>query len=145
MGLNAFFAYTVCLGLGYTYQQAPVIVFLSGVLFIVISAAGIREAIVRAIPNSIKAAITPGIGLFIIILGLKNDCIVVKNDATLVGLVDFASWHNSTGDVTHIMSAVLSLIGLVIIGVLVAKKVKGAVIIGIIATPSLVSLWVLLS
>ncbi len=134
MGLNAFFAYTVCLGLGYTYQEALVIVFLSGVGFIIISVVGIREAIVRAIPNSIKAAITPGIGLFITILGLKNGEVVVDNDATLVGLVDFASWRHSTAGVSTVITAVLSLVGLVIIGILVSKKVKGAVLIGIIST-----------
>ncbi len=134
MGLNAFFAYTVCLGLGYTYQQALVIVFLSGVGFIFISAVGIREAIVRAIPNAIKAAITPGIGLFITILGLKNGGVVVNNDATLVGLVDFASWRESGAGVSTVATAVLSLLGLALIGILVSKKVKGAVLIAIVTT-----------
>ena len=72
MGLNAFFAYTVVLAMGYTYGQALVIVFISGIFFIVITAVGLREAIIRAIPDCVKAAITPGIGLFITIIGLKN-------------------------------------------------------------------------
>ena len=90
MGLNAFFAYTVCLSMGYTYQQALVVVLISGLFFVFISIVGIREAIVKSIPDSVKNAITPGIGLFITILGLKSGGVVVNNDATLVGLVDFA-------------------------------------------------------
>ena len=134
MGLNAFFAYTVCLSMGYTYQQALVVVFISGLLFIVISVVGIREAIVKAIPNSVKNAITPGIGLFITILGLKSGGVVVNNDATLVGLIDFASWKANGGDVSGMMPALLCLIGLAIIGILVAKNVTGAVVIGILVT-----------
>ena len=134
MGLNAFFAYTVCLSMGYTYAQALVVVFISGMLFIVISVVGIREAIVKAIPNSVKNAITPGIGLFITILGLKSGGVVVNNDATLVGLIDFASWKANGGDVSGMMPALLCLIGLAIIGILVAKNVTGAVVIGILVT-----------
>ena len=134
MGLNAFFAYTVCLAMGYTYHQALVVVFISGLLFIFISVVGIREAIVKAIPNSVKNAITPGIGLFITILGLKSGGVVVNNDATLVGLIDFASWKANGGDVSGMMPALLCLIGLAIIGILVAKNVTGAVVIGILVT-----------
>ena len=134
MGLNAFFAYTVCLSMGYTYAQALVVVFISGMLFIVISVVGIREAIVKAIPNSVKNAITPGIGLFITILGLKSGGVVVNNDATLVGLIDFASWKANGGDVSGMMPALLCLIGLAVIGILVAKNVTGAVVIGILVT-----------
>ena len=134
MGLNAFFAYTVCLSMGYTYAQALVVVFISGLLFIVISVVGIREAIVKAIPNSVKNAITPGIGLFITILGLKSGGVVVNNDATLVGLIDFASWKANGGDVSGMMPALLCLIGLAVIGILVAKNVTGAVVIGILVT-----------
>lgn len=132
MGLNAFFAYTVVLHMGYSYNQALVIVFLSGVLFIAITAAGIREAIIRAIPDSVKNAITPGIGLFITILGLKNGGIVVANSSTLVGLVDFTQWKTIGGDISAVTSPLLALIGLAIIGILLAKKVKGAVVIAII-------------
>ena len=134
MGLNAFFAYTVCLSMGYTYAQALVVVFISGLLFIFISVVGIREAIVKAIPNSVKNAITPGIGLFITILGLKSGGVVVNNDATLVGLIDFASWKANGGDVSGMMPALLCLIGLAVIGILVAKNVTGAVVIGILVT-----------
>lgn len=134
MGLSAFFAYTTMLGLGYTYPQALVVVFISGLLFIVITAFGIREAIIRAIPDSIKLAMTPGIGLFITIIGLKNAGLVVKHDATLVTLVDFAKWRLEDGDVQLIMGALLSLIGLCLIAVLSYKKVKGAILISILLT-----------
>jgi len=132
MGLNAFFAYTVVLAMGYSYNQALVIVFLSGVFFIVITKFGLREAIVRAIPDSVKLAITPGVGLFITILGLKNGGIVVGNSSTLVSLVQFSQWQDG-GDTKAVIGALLTLVGLVIIGVLSARKVKGAVIISIFA------------
>ena len=132
MGLNAFFAYTVVLAMGYSYNQALVIVFLSGVFFIVITKFGLREAIVRAIPDSVKLAITPGVGLFITILGLKNGGIVVGNSSTLVSLVQFSQWQDG-GDTQAVVGALLTLVGLVIIGVLSAKKIKGAVIISIFA------------
>lgn len=134
MGLNAFFAYTVVLGMGYTYNQALVVVFLSGILFILITAVGLREAIIKAIPPCIKDAITPGIGLFIAIIGLKNANIVVANEATLVSMVDFSQWMNPEFDNQIIMGAIVALLGLVIIGVLSARKVKGAILIGIVAS-----------
>lgn len=146
MGLNAFFAYTIVLGMGYTYNQALAIVFISGMLFILISAVGLREAIVKAIPETIKCAIAPGVGLFLTIVGLKNSSLVVGNSATFVSLIDFSQWGNSfkmdeivAGGITYnaadyrmmIASAIVTLIGLIIIGVLSAKKIKGAIIIGI--------------
>lgn len=132
MGLSAFFAYTVMLVMGYTYSQALVIVFLSGAIFIVITAIGLREAIIRAIPSCIKDAMTPGIGLFIAIIGLKSANIVVDNPATLVSMIDFSQWQNPEFDTQLIMSATVALIGLIVIGVLNAKKVKGAILIGIV-------------
>lgn len=134
MGLSAFFAYTTMLGMGYSYAQALVIVFISGILFIVITALGIREAIIRAIPDSIKLAMTPGIGLFITIIGLKNAGLVVGNEATLVSLVDFAKWRGPDANVELVMGAVLSLIGLCLIAILSYKKVKGAILISILAS-----------
>lgn len=132
MGLNAFFAYTVVLGMGYTYNQTLTIVFLSDLLFIVITAVGLRQAIIRAIPEPIKLAITPGIGLFITIIGLKNAGLVVSNPATLVSMVDFAQWRN--GENTELIcGALVALFGLLVIGVLHAKQVKGAILIGIVA------------
>lgn len=133
MGLNAFFAYTVVLAMGYTYGQALVIVFISGIFFIVITAVGLREAIIRAIPDCVKAAITPGIGLFITIIGLKNSGLVVGNSATLVSMVDFAQWQTPGADLTAAKGAIVALIGLVVMGVLHAKKVKGSILIGIVA------------
>ena len=117
MGLNAFFAYTVVLGMGYTYGQALVIVFISGIFFIVITAIGLREAIIRSIPDAVKTAITPGIGLFITIIGLKNAGIIISNPATLVSLVDFSKWR-SGADMVLINGALVALIGLIIMGIL---------------------------
>ncbi len=132
MGLNAFFAYTVVLAMGYTYNQVLVIVFISGIFFIVITAVGLREAIIRSIPDAVKMAITPGIGLFITIIGLKNSGLVVGNSATLVSMVDFAQWRSEGGDVSLICGALVALIGLIVIGVLNARNVKGSIIIGIL-------------
>lgn len=132
MGLNAFFAYTVVLGMGYTYNQTLTVVFLSGLLFIVITAVGLRQAIIRAIPEPIKLAITPGIGLFITIIGLKNAGLVVSNPSTLVSMVDFAQWRNGE-NTALICGALVALFGLIVIGVLHAKQVKGAILIGIVA------------
>lgn len=133
MGLNAFFAYTVVLGMGYTYNQTLSVVFLSGILFIVLTATGLRTAIVRAIPDAVKTAITPGIGLFITIVGLKNSGLVVSNSSTLVSMVDFAQWKNPE-NIDAILAALVSLFGLVVIGVLYARKIKGSILIGIVAS-----------
>ena len=132
MGLNAFFAYTVVLGMGYTYGQAIVIVFISGIFFIVITAIGLREAIIRSIPDAVKTAITPGIGLFITIIGLKNAGIIISNPATLVSLVDFSKWR-SGADMVLINGALVALIGLIIMGILHARRVKGSILLGIVA------------
>ena len=133
MGLNAFFAYTVVLGMGYTYGQALVVVFISGVFFVVITAIGLREAIIRSIPDAVKTAITPGIGLFITIIGLKNAGIVISNPATLVSLVDFSQWKIEGADLALMSSALVALAGLVIMGMLHARKVKGSILLGIVA------------
>lgn len=133
MGLNAFFAYTVVLGMGYTYNQALVIVFISGIFFIVITAVGLREAIIQSIPDAVKTAITPGVGLFITIIGLKNAGIVISNSATLVSMVDFSQWRSGDADMTLIGGALTALIGLVIMGVLHIKKVKGSIFLGIVS------------
>ena len=132
MGLNAFFAYTVVLAMGYTYNQTLVIVFISGIFFIVITAVGLREAIIRSIPDAVKMAITPGIGLFITIIGLKNSGLVVGNSATLVSMVDFAQWRNG-GNTELICGALVALFGLIVISVLNARKVKGSIFLGIVA------------
>ena len=132
MGLNAFFAYTVVLGMGYTYNQALVVVFLSGIFFIVITAIGLREAIIRSIPDAVKNAITPGIGLFITIIGLKNSGLVVGNSATLVAMVDFSKWSSPDADMNLIFGALVALIGLLVMAILAVKNVKGNILIGIV-------------
>ncbi|MCX7776032.1 MAG: NCS2 family permease [Rectinemataceae bacterium] len=123
MGLNAFFAFSVVLGMGYSWQLALTAVFLEGILFVLMSFFNIREAIVAAIPANIKRAVSVGIGLFIAFIGLQNAGIIVNNDATLVSL----------GKVTQ-GSALLAIIGLAISGFLLARNVKGALLIGIIIT-----------
>lgn len=123
MGLNAFFVYTVCMGMGYSWQFALTAVFIEGLIFIVLTLTNLREAIVNAIPASLKNAIGAGIGLFIAFIGLQNAGIVVNNDATLVSLGDITSG-----------SALLGLIGLIITGVLVVKNVRGGLLIGILVT-----------
>ncbi|MDN6179161.1 MAG: NCS2 family permease, partial [Micrococcaceae bacterium] len=123
MGLNAYFSYTVVLGLGYRWETALGAVFISGVLFIILSIFGVRQAIARALSISMKYAITAGIGAFLAFLGMKNMGFVVSDDATLV----------SIGDVTkpHVW---LGLLGLLIIAVLMKLRVKAAILVGIIAT-----------
>ena len=133
MGLNAFFAYTVVLGMGYTYNQALVIVFLSGLLFILITKIGLREAIIRSIPECVKKAITPGIGLFITIIGLKNSGLVVGNAATLVSLLDFSTWRNDPASLHAIAGALVALFGLLLTVILSVKNVRGSIFLSIIA------------
>ena len=122
MGLNAFFAYTVVLTMGYSWQQALTAVFIEGIIFIALTALNIREAIVNSIPSNVKKAISVGIGLFIAFIGLQNAGIIVDG-ATLVQL----------GDVTT-GTALVAMIGLVITGILVAFKVRGSLLLGIVAT-----------
>lgn len=123
MGLNAFFAYTVVGALGYTWEAALAAVFLSGIFFIILTVTGFRKVIVEAIPNSLKHAIGAGIGLFIAFIGFQNSGIVVNSDATLVTIGDFTE-----------PTVLLAVIGLVITAVLMAKKVRGGLLLGIIAT-----------
>ena len=123
MGLNAFFVYSVCLGMGYSWQFALTAVLIEGLIFIVLTLTNVREAIVNAIPLSLRNAIGAGIGLFIAFIGLSSAGVVVNNDATLVALGDITSG-----------SALLALIGLVITGFLYAKRVPGAILIGILVT-----------
>jgi AGZA family xanthine/uracil permease-like MFS transporter len=123
MGLNAFFAYTVCIGMGYSWQFALTAIFVEGIIFLLLTFLNIREAIVNSIPPSLKKAIAAGIGLFIAFIGLQNAGIIVGG-ATLVEL-NGAWWKGAPG---------LAMIGLVITAVLLALKVKGALLIGIIAT-----------
>lgn len=123
MGLNAFFVFTVCMGMGYSWQFALTAVFIEGILFIIMTITNIREAIVNAIPKNLRYAIGGGIGLFIAFIGMQNAGIIVNDDATLIALGDITSG-----------TALLALIGLVITGVLYAMNVKGAMLIGILVT-----------
>ncbi len=122
MGLNAFFAFTVVLGMGHTWQFAITAVFLEGIIFLILTAFNIRELIVNAIPLPLKHAVSAGIGLFIAFIGLQNAGIITNNDAVLVGLGDMSS-----------PAVLIALGGVILIGVLLALKVKGALLIGIFA------------
>lgn len=123
MGLNAFFAYTVVLGMGYSWQFALTAVFLEGIIFIILSFFSVREAIFNSIPMNLKKAVSVGIGLFIALIGFVNAGIVVPEGGTILNL----------GDLTG-AAPILAVIGLILTGVLLAKKVKGALFIGILVT-----------
>ena len=123
MGLNAFFVYSVCLGMGYSWQFALTAVFIEGIIFILLTLGNIREAIVNAIPQSLRNAIGAGIGLFIAFIGLSSAGVVVHDDATLVALGDITSG-----------SALLALIGLIITSLLYMRNVPGSILIGILIT-----------
>jgi len=123
MGLNAFFAYTVCLVMGYSWQFALTAVFLEGLVFLLLTVTNLREKIVDVLPASLKNAISAGIGLYIAFIGLKSAGVIVDNSATLVSLGDLTSG-----------SALLSVIGVVITSVLLIKNVRGALLFGILLT-----------
>ena len=123
MGLNAFFVFTVCLGMGHSWQFALTAVFLEGVLFIILTVTKVRNWLLNAIPGTLKKAIGAGIGLFIAFIGMQNAGIIVNNDATLVGL-----GHITEG------KALVGLIGLVITAGLVMAKVRGGMLWGILIT-----------
>ncbi|WP_295080672.1 NCS2 family permease [Ruminococcus sp.] len=128
MGLNAYMAYTVCGNLGYPWQVALLAVFIEGIIFIVLSLTKVREAIFDAIPLSLKRAVSVGIGLFIAFIGLQNAGLAVDS-STLVQLVNFRENFNTTG-----ICALLAIIGLLVMSILYIKRVKGAILIGIVAT-----------
>jgi len=126
MGLNAYFAFTVVGAMGIPWQTALGLVFISGVLFFMLTVVGVRQLIVSAIPRALFAAIAAGIGLFIAFIGLRSAGLVVTNEATLVGL----------GDI-HAPTTQLALLGLAILSVLTVLKVRGAIMIGIVVTSGL--------
>ena len=123
VGLNAFFVYTVCMGMGYSWQFALTAVLIEGIIFILLTVTNLREAIVNAIPLSMRNAIGAGIGLFIAFIGLQNAGVIIDNGSTLVDLGDITSG-----------SPLLAFIGLLITGFLYIKNVRGAMLIGILAT-----------
>lgn len=133
MGLNAFFTFSVCFGMGYTWQQALTIVFISGILFLIIAVSPVRSKIISSIPAPLKAAISAGIGLFICFIGLLNADIVKLTGDTIVDGVVVGTDFSDLGAILTSGPA-LALIGVLITGVLMAWKVKGAMFLGIIAT-----------
>ena len=129
LGLNAYFAYTVCGSMGYSWQLALLAVFVEGLIFLILSLTNIREAIFNAIPLQLKKGVSVGIGLFVAFIGLQNGKIVVDSESTLVTLVNFREDFHNVG-----ICALLALIGLVLISILYVKNVKGSILIGIIVT-----------
>ena len=133
MGLNAYFAYTVVLSMGYSWQMALLAVFVEGLVFIVLSLTNVREAIFNAIPLTLKSAVSVGIGLFVAFVGLQNAKLIVNSDSTLL------TYQHFKGETFHSVGigALLTLIGVLLIAVMLIKNVKGAILYGIILT------WVL--
>ncbi|MCK9525191.1 MAG: NCS2 family permease [Limnochordia bacterium] len=123
MGLNAYFTYSVVFGMGYTWETALGAVFISGVVFIVLSLSGIREMIIEAVPATLKSAISAGIGLFIAFIGVQNAGLVVVDPATMVALGSF-----------HEPATILAALGILITGILLARNIKGALLWGILIT-----------
>ena len=132
MGLNAFMAYTVVQGYGYSWQVALLAVFIEGIIFILLSLTKVREAIFNAIPMQLKNAVSVGIGLFIAFIGLQSAGLSIGSDATLVSIVSFTKDFNTSG-----ISALLAILGTLITAILYIKNIKGSILIGILAT------WVL--
>jgi len=129
MGLNAFFTYTAVIHFGLTWQAALAAVFISGVVFLILTIGGIRQAIIRSVPQCLKSAIGVGIGAFIAFIGLKNAGIVVANPDTLVTAGQIASLDFSSGQ-----APLLACLGVIFTGVLIKRNVKGAMLLGILFT-----------
>lgn len=123
MGLNAYFTYTVVMEYGYTWQEALFIILLEGIIFMLLSLVKFRELIFKSIPVSLKNAISVGIGFFIAFLGLQNGGVITQGNGTLIGIGDLAS-----------APTLLTIIGILLTAILVARKVKGSILIGIIVT-----------
>ena len=129
MGLNAYFAYTVCQTMEIPWEVALIAIFVEGLIFIVLSVTNVREAIFNSIPRPLKHGVSAGIGLFIAFIGLQNANIVVANSSTLITYQHFKENFHSVG-----VGAILALIGIIITGICIAKNVKGSILIGILAT-----------
>ena len=134
MGLNAYFTYTVVLGMGYTWQQALAAVFAEGIIFILLSLTNVREAIFNSIPMNLKHAVSVCIGLFIAFIGLQNAKIVVGNDSTLVSIFSFKSSVAEGTFSSQGITVLLALIGVLVTAILLAKNVKGGILWGILIT-----------
>lgn len=134
MGLNAFFAYTVVLQMGYTWQMALAAVFVEGVIFIILSLTNIREALFNAIPMTLKKAVSAGIGLFIALIGLLNAQIIVANPATKISLFSFKQSVAAGTFSTIGITVLLAMIGILFTAILMVKKVRGNILWGILFT-----------
>lgn len=134
MGLNAYFAYTIVLKMGYSWQMALAAVFTEGLIFVVLSVTPVREQIFNAIPMCLKHAVSAGIGLFIAFIGLQNCGLVVAVDGTMVGMFSFSQSAAQGTFSTAGISALLALLGVLITGALVVKGVRGSILLGILAT-----------
>ena len=140
MGLNAYFTYTVVLGMGYSWQTALTAVFVEGIIFIALSVTNVREAIFNAVPKNLKSAVSVGIGLFIAFIGLQNAKIVIGG-ATLVELFSIKGYNSIhaaegvAGSVNDVgITVLIAIIGVIITALLVVKEVKGNILLGILAT-----------
>ena len=133
LGLNAYFAYTICGSMGYDWKIALTAVFIEGIIFIVLSLTNVREAIFNAIPKQMKTAVSVGIGFFITFIGLQNAGIIVDG-STLVGLFSFSTALSDGTFMTHGITAGLTMIGVIITFVLLKKGVKGYMLYGILIT-----------
>ena len=134
MGLNAYFAYTVVLGMGYSWQQALAAVFVEGLIFIVLSLTNVREALFNAIPMNLKHAVSAGIGLFIAFIGMQNAKIVVNDDATLVSLFSFKNSAAQGTFTSEGITVLLALIGVIITAIFMVQNIKGGILWGILIT-----------
>lgn len=134
MGLNAFFAFTVVMQMGYSWQMALTAVFVEGLIFIVLSLTNIREAIFNAIPMTLKKAVSAGIGLFICLIGLLNAQIIVANPATKIALFSFK--HSAESGTFHTVgiTVLLAMLGILFTAILMVKKVRGSILWGILGT-----------
>lgn len=137
MGLNAYFAYTVVLGMGYSWEYALTAVFAEGIIFILLSATNVREAIFNAIPQNLKAAVSVGIGLFIAFIGLQNAKIVIGG-STLLQLFSVDKYNEVNGVSASFndvgITVLLAIIGIIVTGILVVKNIKGNILWGILIT-----------
>ena len=134
MGLNAFFAFTVVMQMGYSWQMALTAVFVEGIIFIVLSLTNIREAIFNAIPMTLKKAVSAGIGLFICLIGLLNAQIIVANPATKIALFSFKQSAESGTFHTVGITVLLAMLGILFTAILMVKKVRGSILWGILGT-----------
>lgn len=134
MGLNAYFAYTVCGSMGYSWEIALAAVFVEGIVFVVLSLTNVREAIFNAIPTTLKFAVTAGIGLFIAFLGLKNANLIVANSSTYVSVFPFKESIESGAIHSQGIGAILAFVGILITGALMVRNVKGNILWGILIT-----------